>query len=66
MKETIIKFTKGPFPKKYTAHLQNKKTKKKEYCILVTDVINNIAIELILNYISIITIILVKECKIIF
>tara|TARA_B100000963_G_C22629429_1_gene674102 strand:+ start:48 stop:353 length:306 start_codon:yes stop_codon:yes gene_type:complete len=29
MKETIIKFTKGPFPKKYTAHLQNKKTKKK-------------------------------------
>ena len=28
MKEKIIKFTKGPFPKKYTAHIKNKKTKK--------------------------------------
>jgi len=28
MKEKIIKFVKGPFPKKYTAHIQNKKTKK--------------------------------------
>jgi hypothetical protein len=28
MKETIIKFTKGPFPKKYTAYLKNKKTHK--------------------------------------
>ena len=28
MKETIIKFEKGPNKKKYTAHIQNKKTKK--------------------------------------
>jgi hypothetical protein len=28
MKETIIKFVKGPFPKKYTALLRNKKNKK--------------------------------------
>ena len=28
MKERIIKFKKGPFPKKYTAILENKKTKK--------------------------------------
>jgi hypothetical protein len=28
MNETIIKFSKGPFPKKYTAHVKNKKTKK--------------------------------------
>jgi len=29
MKEIIIKFERGPFPKKYTAHIENKKTKKK-------------------------------------
>lgn len=28
MKERIIKFIKGPFPKKYTALVENKKTKK--------------------------------------
>ena len=28
MKETIVKFVKGPFPKKYTAHVCDKKTKK--------------------------------------
>lgn len=28
MKETIIKFKKGPSPKKYTAFVKNKKTKK--------------------------------------
>lgn len=28
MKETIIKFTRGPHPKKYTAHVRNKKTRK--------------------------------------
>ena len=28
MKEKIIKFKKGPFPKKYTAHVKDKKTKK--------------------------------------
>ena len=28
MKENIIKFKKGPFPKKYTAHVKDKKTKK--------------------------------------
>ena len=26
MKETIVKFVKGPFPKKYTAYIKNKKT----------------------------------------
>jgi len=28
MNEKIIKFSKGPFPKKYTAYVKNKKTKK--------------------------------------
>ena len=28
MKETIIKFERGPFPKKYTAFVRNKKTHK--------------------------------------
>ena len=28
MKETIIELKKGPFPKKYTAYIKNKKTKK--------------------------------------
>jgi hypothetical protein len=28
MNEKIIKFSKGPFPKKYTAHVKNKKTRK--------------------------------------
>ena len=28
MNEKIIKFLKGPFPKKYTAYVKNKKTKK--------------------------------------
>ena len=28
MKETLIKFEKGPFPKKYTAYVRDKKTKK--------------------------------------
>ena len=28
MKETIIKFTRGPHHKKYTAHVRNKKTRK--------------------------------------
>jgi len=28
MKEKIIKFKKGPSPKKYTAYIKNKKTKK--------------------------------------
>ena len=28
MKETIVEFKKGPFPKKYTAFVKNKKTKK--------------------------------------
>ena len=28
MKETIVKFEKGPFPKKYTAYVKHKKTKK--------------------------------------
>ena len=28
MKEKIIKFKKGPFPKKYTAFIKNNKTKK--------------------------------------
>lgn len=28
MKEQIVKFTRGPFPKKYTAHVRDKKTKK--------------------------------------
>ena len=28
MKERIIQFEKGPFPKKYTAHAQDKKTRK--------------------------------------
>lgn len=28
MKEVIIRFVKGPYPKKYTAIVQNKKTKK--------------------------------------
>ena len=28
MKETIISFKKGPFPKKYTAFIRNKKTHK--------------------------------------
>ena len=27
MKETIINFKKGPFPKKYTAYVKDKKTK---------------------------------------
>lgn len=27
MKETILKFEKGPYPKKYTAYIKNKKTK---------------------------------------
>lgn len=29
MNETIVKFVRGPFPKKYTAHIQHKKTKKR-------------------------------------
>ena len=29
MKEKIIKFVKGPFPKKYTAHILHKKNKTK-------------------------------------
>ena len=28
MKETIVEFKRGPFPKKYTAVVRNKKTKK--------------------------------------
>ena len=28
MREKIIKFEKGPYPKKYTAYIKNKKTKK--------------------------------------
>jgi hypothetical protein len=28
MKEKIIKFVRGPFPKKYTAFIRNKKTRK--------------------------------------
>ncbi len=28
MKETLIKFEKCPFPKKYTAYVRDKKTKK--------------------------------------
>ena len=28
MKDKIIKFKRGPYPKKYTAHIKNKKTKK--------------------------------------
>ena len=28
MNEKIVQFFKGPFPKKYTAHIQDKKTKK--------------------------------------
>jgi hypothetical protein len=28
MKERIVRFEKGPFPKKYTAHVQDKKTRK--------------------------------------
>lgn len=28
MKEKIVKIEKGPFPKKYTAHVKNKKTRK--------------------------------------
>ena len=28
MKERILKFTRGPYPKKYTAHVRNKKTRK--------------------------------------
>jgi serine protease inhibitor ecotin len=28
MNEKIINFSKGPFPKKYTAYIKNKKTKK--------------------------------------
>ena len=28
MKETIIKFKRGPYPKKYTVHVRNKKTRK--------------------------------------
>ena len=28
MKERIIRFERGPHPKKYTAHIQHKKTKK--------------------------------------
>ena len=28
MKETIISFKRGPFPKKYTAYIKNNKTKK--------------------------------------
>ena len=28
MNKKIIKFSKGPFPKKYTAYVKNKKTKK--------------------------------------
>ena len=28
MKETIVKFKRGPFPKKYTAYVKDKKTKK--------------------------------------
>ena len=28
MRETIVKFERGPFPKKYTAHVRNKKTRK--------------------------------------
>ena len=28
MKETIVKFERGPFPKKYTAFIRNKKTNK--------------------------------------
>ena len=27
MKETIVRFERGPFPKKYTAYIKNKKTK---------------------------------------
>ena len=29
MEERIIKFTRGPYPKKYTAHVIHKKSKKK-------------------------------------
>tara|TARA_B100001027_G_C16254693_1_gene326291 strand:+ start:1472 stop:1783 length:312 start_codon:yes stop_codon:yes gene_type:complete len=29
MKEKIVKFERGPFPKKYSAHIVNKKTKKR-------------------------------------
>lgn len=28
MKETIVKFVEGPFPKKYTAFIKNKETRK--------------------------------------
>lgn len=28
MKESIVRFERGPFPKKYTAYIKNKKTKK--------------------------------------
>ncbi len=28
MKEVIVRFEKGPFPKKYTAYIKHKKTKK--------------------------------------
>lgn len=28
MKETLVRFERGPFPKKYTAYIKNKKTKK--------------------------------------
>ena len=28
MKERILKFSRGPYPKKYTAYIKNKKTKK--------------------------------------
>jgi len=37
MKETIVQFKKGPFPKKYTALVKNKKQRKFEHCILVID-----------------------------
>ena len=30
MKEKIVKFMKGPFPKKYTAIVKNKKNEKNE------------------------------------
>ena len=47
MKEKIVKFKKGPYPKKYTAIVMDKTNKKKlEKFILVIEDINNIKIEL--------------------
>jgi hypothetical protein len=37
MKEKIVKFMKGPFPKKYTAIVKDKKTKKTRKSILVIE-----------------------------